>query len=134
MDWELGEGKEEKQQEHLVTFLVLSWPFSAGPAPLAHSHLPVSASAAARPSSVAKKVAHSCCPDRPLPFSRLRGPRPLTHGLPGGVVHLQVEGLGVGPLYHGDIVAGPLVSLGQRVGSPVGPVHLPPIQRHCKWV
>lgn len=34
MDWELGEGKEEKQQEHLVTFLVLSWPFSAGPAPL----------------------------------------------------------------------------------------------------
>lgn len=44
--------------------------------------------------------------------------------LPGRVVDLQVEGLRVGALHHGDVVARPLVGLGQRVGPPVGPVDL----------
>lgn len=61
-------------------------------------------------------------------------PPRLTQGLPGGVVHLQVEGLRVGPLHHCHIVPRPFIGLGQGVGAPVGPVHLPPIEGDSKGV
>ena len=58
---------------------------------------------------------------------RVRACVRLTLGLSGGVVDLQVKGLCVGPLHHRHVAPGPLVGLGQRVGPPVRPVHLPPV-------
>lgn len=54
--------------------------------------------------------------------------------LSGRVINLQVEGLCVGTLHHGDVVSCPLVRLGQRVGSPVGPVHLPAVHGDSEGV
>lgn len=54
--------------------------------------------------------------------------------LPGRVVDLQVEGLRVCALHHRDVVSRPLVGLGQSVGPPVGPVHLPAIHGDGKGV
>lgn len=58
----------------------------------------------------------------------------LTKRLPGGVVDLQVERLCVSSLHHSHIATRPLVCFGQSVGSPVGPVHLPPVHGNCEWV
>lgn len=58
----------------------------------------------------------------------------LTLGLSGWVIHLQIEGLGVGALHYSDIVSGPFVGFGQSVGPPVGPVHLSSIHGDSKGV
>lgn len=50
------------------------------------------------------------------------------------MVDLQVEGLRVGALHHRDVVSRPLVGLGQSVGPPVGPVHLPAVHGDGKGV
>lgn len=126
--WE-GRGK----QEHPVTLpALLTWP-SPSPLPFLSQHRCCQ-------TRLCQQAGSPPPPQhRPLLswklLQRLLAPFwSLTHGLPGGVIHLQVEGLGIGPLYHGDIVAGPLVGLGQRVCPPVRPVHLATIQCHCKRV
>lgn len=50
------------------------------------------------------------------------------------MVDLQVKGLRVGPLHHGDVASCPLVGLGQRVCPPVGPVDLATVHRDGEWV
>lgn len=58
----------------------------------------------------------------------------LTLRLSGWVIHLQIEGLGVGALHYSDIVSSPFVSFGQSIGSPVSPVHLSSIHGDSKRV
>lgn len=50
------------------------------------------------------------------------------------MVDLQVKGLRVGSLHNSDIVAGPLVGLGQGIRAPVSPVYLTTIKCDSKGV
>lgn len=50
------------------------------------------------------------------------------------MVNLEVERLCVGSLDHSNVVPSPLVGLGQGVGPPVRPVHLPSIHGDRKRV
>lgn len=50
------------------------------------------------------------------------------------MIDLQVEGLSVGSLHNSDIVACPLVRLGQGVCAPISPIHFTTIKGDRKGV
>lgn len=54
--------------------------------------------------------------------------------LSGWMIDLQVKGLCVGALDHGDVVSCPFVGFGQSVSPPVGPVDLATIHGDSKGV
>lgn len=57
-----------------------------------------------------------------------------TLGLSRWVIDLQVKGLRVGALDHGDVVSRPFIGFGQSVSPPVSPVHLAAIHGDSKRV
>lgn len=50
------------------------------------------------------------------------------------MIDLQVEGLSVGSLHNSDIMACPLVGLGQGICAPISPIHFTTIESDSKGV